>query len=253
MSEAPARASFTVEDLSRDPNPLAAHYSRFRVSERILLTGHSHQAWPDASFEGPLHAWADAAELVDEKWPRAEVMANRVREGYARLLGERAENIALGPNTHELILRLLSALPLRERPRLVTTDGEFHSIRRQVDRLAEEGWLEVVKVSAEPSATISERLAQAVDRRTALVLVSSVLFRNAHIVPGLGAVMEACRAAGADLLVDAYHHLNVVPFSIDRDGLADAFVTGGGYKYCQLGKETGSCGSRPDERPFARS
>ncbi|SVC21003.1 uncharacterized protein METZ01_LOCUS273857, partial [marine metagenome] len=32
-----------------DPNPidtsaLAEHYSHFRVSERLLLTGHSHQA-----------------------------------------------------------------------------------------------------------------------------------------------------------------------------------------------------------------
>jgi kynureninase len=241
VTEAAARSTspFTVEDLSRDPNPLALHYSRFRVSERILLTGHSHQAWPDVSFEGPLHAWADAAELADEKWGRAEAMADRVRTGYARLLGDKPENVALGHNTHELVVRFLSALPLRERPRLVTTDGEFHSIRRQFDRLAEEGFLEIVKVSAEPSTAIAERLAEAVDRRTAAVLVSSVLFRNAHIVPGLRTVMEACRAAGAELLVDAYHHLNVVPFSLERDGLEDAFVTGGGYKYCQLGEGNG--------------
>jgi len=36
--------------------------------------------------------------------------------------------------------------------------------------------------------------------------------------------------------VDAYHQLNVFPFSLERDGLQDAFVTGGGYKYCQLGE-----------------
>lgn len=241
MTEAPARAAspFTVEALARDPNPLAAHYSRFRVSERILLTGHSHQAWPDVSFEGPLHAWADAAELADEKWGRAEAMADRVRAGYARLLDDQPEHVALGHNTHELVVRFLSALPLRERPRLVTTDGEFHSIRRQLDRLAEEGVLEIVKVPADPSDAIAERLAGAVDRRTAAVLVSSVLFRNAHIVPRLSGVMDACRAAGAELLVDAYHHLNVVPFSVKRDGLADAFVTGGGYKYCQLGEGNG--------------
>ena len=41
------------------------------------------------------------------------------------------------------------------------------------------------------------------------------------------------------LLVDAYHHLNVVPFDIDSSGLQEAFVTGGGYKYCQLGE--GNC------------
>ena len=229
----------SLADLRRTPNALAAHYSRFRVAERLLLTGHSHQAWPDVALEGQLEAWNDAAELVDEKWERAAGKADRVRSGYARLLGDAHGAIALGQNTHELVTRLLSALPLARRPRLVTTDGEFHTLRRQLDRLAEERWIEVVKLSAFPSATLAERLAAAADGRTAAVLVSSVLFGNAHIVPGLGALAGACRRAGAELLVDAYHHLNVVPFSIAGEGLADAFVVGGGYKYCQLGE--GNC------------
>jgi kynureninase len=233
------RPRFAAEHLLRSPNPLARHYSRFRVAERLLLTGHSHQAWPDAGFEGQAEAWTDAAELVDEKWERAAEKADRMRRGYARLLGDAHGAIALGENTHELVTRLLSALPLRERPRLVTTDGEFHTLRRQLDRLAEERWIEVVKVSAEPSWEIAERLAAAADGRTAAVLVSSVLFGNAHIVPGLGALCTACRRSGAELVVDAYHHLNVVPFSLEREGLEDAFVVGGGYKYCQLGE--GNC------------
>src|SRR5256886_9358925 len=42
--------------------------------------------------------------------------------------------------------------------------------------------------------------------------------------------------AGAELLVDAYHALDVVPFSLQRDRLLEACVVGGGYKYCQLGE-----------------
>src|SRR5687767_15525657 len=97
---------------------LAAHYSRFRVGERLLLTGHSHQAWPDAGFEGQQCAWLDAATLVDDKWAAAEAQANLVRQGFGRLLGDDPSRIALGVNTHELVTRWLSALPLRERPRL---------------------------------------------------------------------------------------------------------------------------------------
>ena len=52
-------------------NDLARHYSRFRVTERVLLTGHSHQAWPDAGFEAQQRAWLDAAALVDDKWDEA--------------------------------------------------------------------------------------------------------------------------------------------------------------------------------------
>ena len=237
---------------------LARQYSRFRVSERVLLTGHSHQAWPDVAFAAQKQAWLDAAELVDDKWDRAFEVADEVRAGYRRLLDDPDGHIALGQNTHELVIRFLSALPLGERPRLVTTDGEFHTIRRQLDRLEAVG-IEVVRVgtcgggggiaggeresgtgvATGAGGTIAERIIEAVDDRTAAVLVSSVLFRDARIVEGLDEVDGACARAGAELLVDAYHSLNAVPFSVVEMGLEDAFVVGGGYKYCQLGE--GNC------------
>ena len=217
---------------------LAAHYSRFRVTERLLLTGHSHQAWPDVAFDAQQRAWLDASELVDDKWARASEEAGRVRNGFARLLGDSADNIALGQNTHELVTRWLSALPYRQRRRIITTNGEFHSIRRQLDRLAEEG-VDVVRIATAPVDDLSDRIARAVDDRTLAVMASSVMFESAEIVSGLDRVAAACEAHGAALLVDAYHQLNVVPFDVRAMGLANAFITGGGYKYCQLGE--GNC------------
>jgi kynureninase len=221
---------------------LAAHYTRFRVADRILLTGHSHQAWPDVAFDAQQRAWLDAAELVDDKWSRALEVANTVRAGFRRLLNDPTGDIALGQNTHELVVRLLSAVlgapAAGRRAKLVTTDGEFHTIRRQVDRLAEEG-VDVCKLAARPAETLAERLAAAVDSATACVFVSSVLFETAEIVPHLGAIAEACEREGALLVVDAYHHLNVVPFDLIPLGLGRSFVVGGGYKYCQLGE--GNC------------
>jgi len=229
----------TASEFQGFPNPIAPYYSRFRVADRLLMTGHSHQAWPDVAFEGQIAAWADAAELVDEKWGRAEEQAGRVRRGFARLLGDRSGAIALGENTHELLVRFLSALPLPKRPRIITTDAEFHTARRQLDRLAETGLVEIVKIPAEPSALLPERVLAALDARTSAVVISSVLFTNAQIVPGLGSIAQGCRRVGAELLVDAYHQLNVVPMALGTDGLDDAFVVGGGYKYCQLGE--GNC------------
>lgn len=228
-----------ANDLQRSPNPLARDYSRFRVAERLLLTGHSHQAWPDCGFAAQQQAWLDAAELVDDKWEAAFARADEVRRGYARLMGDPQADVALDVNTLELIVRLLSALPWKTRPKIVTTDGEFHTLRRLTDRLAED-WLDVVKVPAGDVESLSERLAAEVDDRTAAVFVSSVLFRNARIVPGLPELAAVCRRRGAELAIDAYHHLNVVPFSIS--GLESAFVLGGGYKYCQLGE--GNCALR---------
>ena len=103
------------DSLYNSPNALAPHYSKFRVAERLYLTGHSHQAWPDRGFAGQQQAWLDAAEMQDNKWERAFAMADLVRDGYAQLLGDRNGYIALGSNTHELVLRFLSGLPLRDR------------------------------------------------------------------------------------------------------------------------------------------
>ena len=214
---------------------LARHYALFRVTERALLTGHSHQAWPDVSFEAQQRAWRDAAEFVDAKWERAAEQAALVQAGFRRLLNDSAGTVALGQNTHELVTRLLSALPLVERRTLIKTDGEFHSIRRQLDRLGEAGF-RTITIAAHPVDTLAERMARIVDDRVACVLVSSVLYETAEIVLGLDGVARAAERHGAALLVDAYHHLNVVPFDIRALGLETAFVTGGGYKYCQLGE-----------------
>jgi selenocysteine lyase/cysteine desulfurase len=228
----------TPANLTGPENALAPHYSRFRVAERLLLTGHSHQAWPDVAVEGQLEAFSDAAEAVDDKWDRAFAKAEEVRSGYRRLLGDPGGDIALGSNTHELVIRFLSALDVRRRRRLVTTDGEFHTLRRQLGRFAEEG-IDVVKVPASPVETLAERLADAIDQRTAAVLASSVLFETSRIVPDLDGLAVACAAAGVELLVDAYHRLGVLPMPIHELGLGSAWIVGGGYKYLQLGE--GNC------------
>src|SRR6188474_2856932 len=59
------------DDLYSSPNALAGAYARFRVADRLLLTGHSHQAWPDCSFEAQQQSWYHAAALVDDKWETA--------------------------------------------------------------------------------------------------------------------------------------------------------------------------------------
>lgn len=231
---------------------LAAHYTHFRVGERLLLTGHSHQAWPDVARAGVVEAWDDAAREVGAKWARAEAKAERLRTGVRELLADPAGAVALGASTHDLLLRFLSALDLRARPRIVTTDAEFHSARHLLDNLATAG-LDVRRVPAHPVATLAERLAAAVDDRTAAVVVSSVLYETSQVVPHLDAVAAGCARTGTELLVDAYHQLGVVPLPLGASGLGEAWVVGGGYKYLQLGE--GCCFLRvpphaADRRPL---
>ena len=164
-------------------------------------------------------------------------MQDELRAYIAGHIGARSSELAFGPNTHELVSRFLSALDLRRRPHLVTTTGEFHSMHRQLARLAEEG-VEVTWVDAMPADTLAERLAAVVRDTTAAVLVSSVLFETSTIVGGLAALAHRARAHGARMLVDAYHAWHVVPFTLAEIGGDDVFLVAGGYKYAQWGEGT---------------
>ena len=229
----------TLNDFKSLQNPIARYYKDFNVEGRILLTGHSHQAWPDVARLGFDEYWKDASTLVDDKWDIAFQKADMVRQGFSQIIGGDPNEFALASNTHDLLIKLLSALDLKNRPKIITSDAEFHTVRRQLDSLYNAGQIELERVEAFPIDTLSERIASAVDDKTSLVIVSKVFFNNSLILEEIDKIQNACQHRGADLLVDAYHAVNVVPFSIEEEGLESSFVLGGGYKYCQLGE--GNC------------
>ena len=119
-----------------DFEALRGAYSRFLQGDRILLTGHSHQAWPNVAREAQMRVFDDAALHVDDKWARAvgplsEHVGKRI---LARMGFSEDDPIAFGESTHQLVYRLLSCFELSDRPRVVTTRGEFHSLHRQLRR-----------------------------------------------------------------------------------------------------------------------
>ncbi|MGL4475305.1 MAG: kynureninase [Shewanella sp.] len=225
---------------------LAPHYAAFKVSERILLTGHSHQAWPDIAKHGMLQCFEDAACHIDDKWGLAFTQAERVREFYRGLLGEAHGQIALGASTHELILRFLSDLNWSKAAKqsaskpinIVTTDGEFHSLRRQLHSLKSLN-INIISVPVAPLETLASRIIDELNAATAAVIVSAVFFETSVIFSDVGRVALAAKSLGIPCLVDAYHALNVVPFNLELWQLESAFIVAGGYKYCQAGE--GNC------------
>lgn len=217
---------------------LAKHYTHFDVTNRLLFTGHSHQAWPDVAREAVIEAFDTSARLVDTKWDVAfekiDIMRTYLRDFYDDPDGYYTHN----ENTHNLIVRWLSALDLVTKPRIVTTDGEFYSLFRQLTRMSEEN-IEVVFVPALPLEGFADRLAEALDDRTAAVMLSRVYFETSLINHELSAVAQHCREKGIPLMIDDYHGTNVVPLSIRGAGLEDCYILIGGYKYLQWGE--GNC------------
>lgn len=217
-----------------DLSAFRAAYSAFLRPGRILLTGHSHQAWPDAAAAAQARVFADAAEHVDDKWGVIAGIEARVARGVAERLGFTApQDIAFGRSTHELVFRLLSCFPFDRSTRIVSTTSEFHSLDRQLRRLAEED-VRVDLVDARDRASLPERLALAIEPGTSLVAVSAVLFEDAHVMPHLAEIAARAHEVGAALLVDAYHAFNVVPLPL-ADLPGEVYVAAGGYKYAQFG------------------
>jgi kynureninase len=219
-----------------DRGALRAAYAAFLRPGRILLTGHSHQAWPDAVRAAMGTCFDEAADFVDDKWgeavfPRIDAVGRRI---LVRLGFDAADPIAFGRSTHELCSRLLSCFPRGAGLRVVTTTGEFHSLHRQLRRLEEEG-AEITWIEASPRASLAERLVEAIHEGVHVVAASCVLFEDATVVRDVGAVISRAVACGAIPLVDAYHAFNVVPMSWGPDA-KHAYVVSGGYKYAQFGE-----------------
>lgn len=239
-------------------NPLAEHYQDFQVQDRVLLTGHSHQAWPDCAKQGLLSAYQDAALHVDDKWERAMQQAARVRRGFAERLHDPEGEYALGQNVHELFVRWFSGLPgyqnrqalSKVRP-VLCTQGEFHTLRRQLDRWQSYG-LSLHKCPHGPKVALdlAQKLAEHPSGHFGAVIVSAVSFMQGLWVSDLDQLAQVARQQQTPLLIDAYHAVNVTEFSVQALGLQDAFIVGGGYKYCQLGE--GVCFLRIPQGHLAR-
>ena len=153
-----------MSDINTLAKRLAPHYSLFKVSERLLFTGHSHQAWPDVARIGQTEYFDVCAREVDNKWEKAfektEVLRNYLRDYYDDPHGQYCRE----ESTHVLLVSLLSSFDLKNKPKIITTDGEFHSMHRQLQRLQEEG-MEVIRVATEPDHNFAERIIEEFDER----------------------------------------------------------------------------------------
>jgi selenocysteine lyase/cysteine desulfurase len=207
---------------------------------RLHFAAHSHHLWPDASFDGQVQAWNDAAALADRKWDKVMGEVWREAQGHvARELGtDDPGAIVFSSNTHDFLIRLVTAAPRKGvQLRVLTTDGEFHSARRQFARWEEEGWISLDKVAAEPFDTFTERFLSAARRGDHdLILVSQVLFGSGRIFAGVDQLAALGRPEGPWVIVDGYHAFMALERPFNGSSGRTAFCLGGGYKYAMSGE-----------------
>jgi selenocysteine lyase/cysteine desulfurase len=234
-------AKIVLHQESRMTLDLRSHFRTFRdaAPQRIHLAAHSHHYWPDVACAAQQRVVADTARLVDDKWSLVfGELIPCVQRGIAGILSlPDPATIAVAPNTHDFIRRLLSALPAEGPARILTTDSEFHSFTRQVARLEEDGLVIAERIATEPFDSFPARFAAAARRERDLVFVSQVFFNSGGTAGDLAALVAAV-PDDTLLAIDGYHGFMALP--TDLSGIAHrAFYLAGGYKYAMAGE--GAC------------
>ncbi|TJY59340.1 aminotransferase class V-fold PLP-dependent enzyme [Sinimarinibacterium sp. CAU 1509] len=218
---------------------IKAHFSRFLDAQpqRLHLAAHSHHPWPDVSYSAQQQAWLDAASEMDHKWEH--VFGEHIpsaQQHLARLLNlPDPRSLAFGTNTHELLMRLISTIEARPF-RVLTTDSEFLSFSRQIERLEQAGHCEVERVAVEPFHSFTQRFAERI--RVGghhLIFFSQVFYNSGYWIEQPERLVEMVPSRRSLVVIDGYHAFMALPVDLGRIA-GRAFYLGGGYKYAMSGE-----------------
>ena len=187
-----------------------------------------------------VRAWADSW------WDLSVTVGDEI----APVLGAPPATVSILPNVTAAVAVVASGLDYSgPRKRIVTTDGEFPSVRYVLDSLGSRLGAEIVTVPGPDGGGLTAdetRIIDAIDERTALVVLSHVLFKSAFVVD-VAVVAERCRNVGALLLVDTYQSVGTLPVDVDVLGLD--LLVGGVLKWLCGGPGAAFLYVRPEVRP----
>lgn len=199
---------------------------------------HSHHYWPDVTRQAMLDYWDDTAQYVDDKWSyffseKVPALQNHI----AGLINtQQPDQLVFAPNTHELLFRVMSGFDLSAPLKIVTTDSEFHSFTRQVNRLDELANVQVTRVPTLPFEDFTEKFIAAIKQQQPdLVFISQVFFNSSLVVTRLPEIIESVTNSDTIVMVDGYHAFTAIPVDIST-WKNRIFYLGGGYKYAQGGE-----------------
>jgi cysteine desulfurase/selenocysteine lyase len=184
----------------------------------------------DARAEGR----ADKAELL--------ATVERCRSRFAGLVNAEADEIAFTKNVSEGINAAMAAFPWKPGQRLVYCPALEHPANLYPWlHLARTRGVEPVAIPPEAGRIPAERVAAAVDGRTAMVALATVTFAPGFVTD-LAPIAEACRRHGAFLLADGVQSCGILGTDVEAMGLDGLAVStqkgllalyGTGFLYCR--------------------
>jgi kynureninase len=159
------------------------------------------------------------------------------------LMGAPAGSVVVHQNVATLTSMLLGALSFDSgRNRIVLADADWPSHHYLMGGEQRRG-ARVDVVATDGVSIDAEDFAAHIDERTALVIVSHVLFRSSAIVD-VAAIAAAAREVGSLCLVDGYHAMGHMP--VDVSAIGCDFYVGGSVKWLCGGPGVGYLYVRPE-------
>ena len=188
-----------------------------------------------ARWAATLRGWRD--EMVEDLL----VGLRHYHASLEHFLGAAPQTVITDGSVSTLLGRLATAFTFDgERTRVITTDREFPSgpwIWEGLRRAGAEP--HVVRWGDDPEGAIE----RALDERVKLVCVTHGCFRTGAVLD-IGRVVRAAHAVGAQVIVDAYQTVGVVP--VDVTALGVDYLLGGAHKWLCGALDSAYLYVRPD-------
>jgi selenocysteine lyase/cysteine desulfurase len=224
---------------------LARYREEFPVFERAVYLNSCSLGALSRRGRGAVNVYLDqweargASAWYDTWLPAIE----RLRGGYGAVIGAGAGSVSIHPCISSALSVVAESLDYSARRRIVTTSLDFPTVPYQWLAKMDRGVEVVVVESLDGIGVPLERLAAAIDGRTALVATSHVFFTSGAI-QDVRAVADLAHRQGALLLVDGYQAAGQLP--VDVAALDVDFYCSGGLKWLLGGSGIAFLYVRPD-------
>tara|TARA_R110000868_G_scaffold99206_5_gene273170 strand:- start:6543 stop:7688 length:1146 start_codon:yes stop_codon:yes gene_type:complete len=205
--------------------------------DKLHMACHSHHFWPDITRQATLDYWDDSAKLSDQKWEYFfSQKLPQLQKYIAKNLNlSDPQQIVFAPNTHDLLVRVLSLLNFKKKPMILTTDSEFHSFSRQILKLEEEGLVEVHRLKTQSELSLQEEIKTITRNKSFdLVFISQTFYNSGRTIRDLNQLVNLLSNQGI-IVIDGYHSYMTRELDLSKIENRIYFLSGH-YKYAQAGE-----------------
>jgi kynureninase len=171
-----------------------------------------------------LDAWATKG-APDHVWPEDVFpRMGSLKRTFGSLVGADPDELAITVNVSLALSTVMSCIDFTKRPKIVLSELDFPTDGHVALAHRARG-AEVVFLPSPDGLTIPlESYLDAIDERTALVIVNRVLYRTSSLVDSK-AICRRAREVGAWSFVDDFHGAGIIPVDVHDMG-CDFYATG---------------------------